>query len=174
MGNYGRVEEIILAGMQDGSMEKWMLAGATEAQLAEFLGVSYSQFRAVKKTNSAVSTFLQRTRKKIIPEVWTSLVRQALGYHEKTTDKHKRKKTLANGQVEIVEEATERDVYIAPNPKACSMVLLNYMNMQSKGQEGLPDEYIVEPRVEQLQKDGRLPELQEALSELFFTRGKNG
>lgn len=174
MGNYGRVEEIIVTAMQDGSMEKWILAGATEAQLASFLGVSYSQFRAVKRTNSTVSTFLQRARKKIIPEVWTSLVRQALGYHEKTIDKHKKKRTLPNGSVEVVEEATERDNYIAPNPKACSMVLLNYLNMQAKNLEGIPEEYIVEPRIEQASKDGRLPELEEALKELFFTRGNNG
>lgn len=65
-----RIEEIIT----------WAKAGATNAEIAEALGVSYSTFTAHISKNTDFSDSLKQARLSGVPEVKLALYRRAVGF----------------------------------------------------------------------------------------------
>lgn len=166
--------KIVSDALADGRIEKWASAGATDAQLAQCLGISYTMFKAEKAKNPSIATIIQRARRPVVVEAFEGLVRLSHGYHEKVTKKHIRKVKDSSGNViSSVEEITEDDVYVPPSHQACTKVVVNYINQMKKYGIGIPQEYASEPSITIETKDGRLPEMEQAMRELFFNGGDN-
>lgn len=166
-------EDLFVSAYKDGSIERWARAGATDKQIATNIGLSRDTFYRYLKVYPDTLDVLQRARKPVVIEAFAGLVRLSQGFHETTTVRHQRIITKANGHKEKIEEVTETDTYYPPQHQACTKVIVNYLNKQKKSGDGVPEEYLAEPAIEQVSKEGRLPELENALKELFFTRGKN-
>lgn len=167
-------EDLFVSAFKEGAIERWARAGATDKQIATNIGISRDTFYRYLRLYPDTIDTLQRARKPVVLEAFHGLVRLSQGFHETTTVKHQRIITKANGHKEKIEEITETDTYYPPQHQACTKVIVNYLNKQKKDGEGIPDEYLSEPTIEQVSKEGRLPELESALKELFFTRGNNG
>ena len=165
--------KIVEDGLNNGSIERWAGAGATDRQIAENLGISYSKYNQIKTENVKLVETVQRARRPVVTEAFNGLVRLSQGWHEKVTKRHIRKVKDADGKViSSVEEITEDDVYVAPQHQACTKVIVNYLRQLEKG-GGIPQEYLTEPSpVAQEQRNGRLEEMDKALAELFFGEKK--
>lgn len=162
-------EELFVEAFKDGSMERWARAGATDKQISENLGMSRETFYKYLRQYPDVLDALHRARKPVVIEAFSGLVRLALGHHEKTISKHKRIVTNKKGEKDTVEEIYEDDNYYPPNHQACTKVITNYLNAQRKHNNGVPEEYITAPiPIQQEQKQGRFPEMEEAMHELMF------
>lgn len=69
-------------------IKKWLSQGATQKQISEELGVSYSTFREyVKKYPELLAAVKSRNNKPLVEELRSALVKKALGfeYEEKKT-----------------------------------------------------------------------------------------
>lgn len=162
-------EKLFTTAVNDGSLERWARAGATDKQIAENMGLSRDTFYRYLKLYPDTSDILQRARKPVVIEAFEGLVRLSRGYHEKKISKHQRIVTHADGTKDRIEEIYEDDEYYPPNHQACTKVIVNYLNQQSKQKQGVPDEYLSEPIPSQQEiKQGRFPEMEEALKSLFF------
>lgn len=167
-------EELFANAYRDGSIERWARAGATDKQIAENIGVSRDTFYKYLREYPDVLDTLQHARRPVVHEAFEGLVRLSKGYHEKKTSKHirivygqdKNGKRVETGRIE---EIYEDDVYVPPSHQACTKVIVNYLNQTRKSKDGgVPDEYITEPAPELSVKQGRLPELEKAMQELFY------
>lgn len=163
-------EEQFVNCYKDGSIEKWARAGATDAQIAECIGLSRATFYKYLAQYPDIVDTLQHARKPVVIEAFEGLVRLSRGYHEKVTKKHIRKVKDKKGNIiSQIEEIYEDDVYVAPQHQACTKVIVNYLNQLRKSKDGgVPEEYITEPAPEASVRQGRLPELETAMKELFF------
>lgn len=61
-------------------VRKWVEQGASEKQIAQELGVAYSTFRLYKEREPALSAALKESRRPLVEELRSALVRRALGY----------------------------------------------------------------------------------------------
>ncbi len=139
-------EELFVNAHKDGSIEKWARAGATDAQIAECIGLSRATFYKYLSQYPDVLDTLHRARKPVVIEAFEGLVRLSRGYHEKIQKKHIR--TVKNKKGEVIskiEEIYEDDVYVAPQHQAITKVIVNYLNQIKKHGGGTPDEYLSEP-----------------------------
>lgn len=161
--------KIVDDALKDGRIEKWASAGATDAQMAQCLNISYAMFKVEKAKNPDIPATIQRARRPVVVESFEGLARLARGFHEKVTKKHIRKVKDADGHVvSQVEEITEDDIYVPPSHQACTKIIVNYLNQMKKYGVGIPQEYINEPAVTIEMKQGRLPEMEEAMKKLFL------
>lgn len=170
MKPYARnVPQIIKTAIDDGSIERWARAGATEVQIASNLGVSYRAWCTEKSKNQQLVQVITRARKPIVIEAFEGLIRLSTGFEhaEKTSTT---KEVIFNGQITTLHEDKVEIKYYPPQPNACVKVIINYLNMMKKaGKILVPDEYLSEAVPPQQQaKDGRLTEMDEAMRQLFF------
>lgn len=162
--------------LNDGLIQKWGELGMTDRQIADQLRVGVTILYEYKKENPKFAEVLTRARLgKPVLNAWDGLRRLATGFHEKTTRKHIKIRKDANGNViGKEEEIIEDDYYVPPQAQACAKLLANYYHQASKLKDGLPEEYIAEPLPPMQQtKQGRLPEMEQAMQELFFNGGEN-
>lgn len=61
-------------------VREWVEQGASEKQIAQELGVAYSTFRIYKEREPALSAALKESRRPLVEELRSALVRRALGY----------------------------------------------------------------------------------------------
>lgn len=167
-------EQIFVEAFKDGSLERWARAGATDRQLAENLGMGKDSFYKYLKAYPDALDSIQRARKPVVTEAFEGLVRLSTGFHEKKISKHMRKiygHDKKGNRIETgrIEEIYEDDVYYPPDHKAATKVIVNYLNYLKKNKDGgIPNEYINEPEITIETKQGRLPEMEQAMRELFY------
>lgn len=100
----------------------WLKNGATEKQIAENLGVSYSTFNKYKAENKEFAEFIKKGRKTLVLQLRGALVKKALGFEY--TEKKKYSKRDPDGQVyQYVEETTKTAL---PDVAALNLCLKNY------------------------------------------------
>lgn len=160
--------EVIIASLEDGQIERWARAGATDRQIAQYLGVGKDSFIKAKKTLTDLTDRLQRARRPLVPEAFSSLVRLANGF-EYTETVEENKQVMTQGGIVTLKTTTVYRKQQPPNLNAISRVIVNYQKQTREKTEGVPTDYIINPpETRQDVKQGRLPELDEALKVLFF------
>ena len=95
-----------------------MATRMTEAQIADSLGVSYTQFREMKKKYPLLSDSLKKGRKTVVERGRSALIMKAEGFEH-----DERKKIIVKGKV-IREEVTTK--YYPPDVAAINLLLKNY------------------------------------------------
>lgn len=95
-----------------------MATRMTEAQIAESLGVSYTQFREMKKKYPSLSDSLKKGRKTVVERGRSALIKKAEGFEH-----DERKKIYVKGKL-VREEVTTK--YYPPDAAAINMLLKNY------------------------------------------------
>ncbi len=137
----GRNEEKIYSSMK--SLEEWALAGVSEKEMADLLGMAYSTFRDLKRKIPALSALLKKSaekkqelRKKRVAEVEKTLLQRCLGYNAQVKKQFKLKRPLLDedGQPrmqggkllteEVLEERTEEQ-HVPADIGAIKFFLLN-------------------------------------------------
>lgn len=113
---------------------KWLENGATERQIADNLGVSYSTFNKYKAEKTEFAEFLKNGRKSLVIQLRGVLVKKALGFSYKET-----KKIIVGGEVERVEETVKTAL---PDVAALNLCLKNYD----------PDEWANDPQALKLKE----------------------
>jgi len=100
-------EEKIYENMK--SLEEWALAGISQKEMAEMLGMAYSTFRDLKKKIPALSAllkksadFLKAEKKKQVEQVEKTLFERCMGYNADVTKHYKLKKPMLDEAGEIV------------------------------------------------------------------------
>lgn len=165
--------ERILEAIADGRIKRWATAGATYRQIAEYLNISYSQFNLIKKDLSELSEVVEHARVAHPAEVTYSMYKLAVGYHEPVTKQHIRRELVNGVVVSETQDIWKDEIYVPPQHQAQTKFLVNYYNMKKRGADGVPDEYVPAPNTYVMeQKQGRFPEMEEALNQLFFGKGK--
>ena len=175
-GSWRSKEKIFKDFAEDGSLERWARAGATDKQMAENLGMSRDTFYKYLREYPDTLDSIQRARKPVVLEAFEGLVRLSRGFHETKTTTHtyvvyRRDKNGEMVEKERVEKTDVEDVYFPPDHKAGTKVIVNYLKHMKKNREGVPTEYVNEPEVTIEMKQGRLPEMEDAMKELFFGGG---
>lgn len=100
----------------------WLKNGATERQIAENLGVSYSTLNKYKAENNEFAEFIKNGRKTLVMQLRGALVKRAMGFEY--TEKKKYTKRDPDGQVfQYVEETTKTAL---PDVAALNLCLKNY------------------------------------------------
>lgn len=100
----------------------WLKHGATERQIAENLGVSYSTLNKYKAENQEFAEFIKNGRKTLVLQLRGALVKKALGFEY--TERKKYTKRDPDGQVfQYVEETTKTAL---PDVAALNLCLKNY------------------------------------------------
>ena len=90
----------------------------TEAQIADSLGVSYTQFREMKKKYPILSDSLKKGRKTVVERGRSALIKKAEGF-----EYEEKKRIIVKGKV-IREEITTK--YCPPDVAAINLLLKNY------------------------------------------------
>ena len=100
-------EEIIYGSLQ--SIEEWAIAGISEKEMAEMLGMAYSTFREQKKRIPALSALLKKCadfrkqeEKKQVEPVEPSLFKRCMGYIAKLNEHIKVKQNVLDEHGEIL------------------------------------------------------------------------
>lgn len=160
--------QIVKSALEDGTLEKWARAGATDKQLAHYLGIGKDSYIKAKKEIPDLAERIQRARRPLVPEAFNSLVRLANGY-EYTETTEEIKDVLFNGNVIQLHTLTTYHRHQPPNLNALARVIVNYQRQEREMLEGVPEVYITAPSdSETNNKQGRLPELDRAMLELFY------
>lgn len=115
-------------------ISEWLKNGATERQIANNLGVSYSTFNKYKAEKTEFAEFLKNGRKSLVIQLRGALVKKALGFSYKET-----KKIIVGGEVERVEETVKTAL---PDVAALNLCLKNYD----------PDEWANDPQALKLKE----------------------
>lgn len=115
-------------------ISEWLKNGATERQIADNLGVSYSTFNKYKAEKTEFAEFLKNGRKSLVIQLRGALVKKALGFSYKET-----KKIIVGGEVERVEETVKTAL---PDVAALNLCLKNYD----------PDEWANDPQALKLKE----------------------
>lgn len=103
-------------------IKEWLENGATEKQIADNLGVSYSTFNKHKAENLDFSEFLKNGRKSLVLKLRGALVKKAMGFEYTETKKYQKREP--DGQVfQYVEETTKTAL---PDVAAINLCLKNY------------------------------------------------
>ena len=165
---------VVSLALDDGTIEAWARAGATDRQIAHYLGIGKDSFIKAKKELTDLSDRLQRARRPLVPEAFYSLVRLANGY-EYTETVEEEREAIHHGEIVKLKTVTTYHKHMAPNLNAISRVILNYQKKERDDSNGIPTEYITTPPETDTanRKEGRLPELDKALYGLFFGPTEN-
>lgn len=135
-------EEIILENIN--AIKEWALSGMAEREMAEMLGIAYSTFRKIKKSNMVLSAVLAEAKKHRtdilkgqVKSVEESLYKRCLGYNAEVRKNYKVKKVVFDkcGEVifdkggkavmeETLEERTE-ETHVPADITAVKFFLLN-------------------------------------------------
>lgn len=167
-------EELFVNAYRDGSIERWARAGATDRQIAESIGLSYTTYYKYLNEYPNVLDTIQSARKPVVTEAFEGLVRLSRGFEHTVTRQSKKEVLTSEGKVVTLHEAVQETRYYPPNHQACTKVIVNYLNHINRKKDGVPDEYVSEPEAMAADsKQGRLPEMEEALKCLFFGDGKD-
>lgn len=103
-------------------ISEWLKNGATEKQIADNLGVSYSTFNKYKAEKTEFSEFLKNGRKSLILQLRGALVKKALGFSYVETKTVKTKDE--NGEnIERIETTVKTAM---PDVAALNLCLKNY------------------------------------------------
>lgn len=103
-------------------IKEWLENGATEKQIADNLGVSYSTFNKYKAENSDFSEFLKNGRKSLVLKLRGALVKKAMGFEYTETKKYSKRDPDGNVS-QYVEETTKTAL---PDVAALNLCLKNY------------------------------------------------
>ena len=87
-------------------VERWTRNGASEEEIAQRLGISYSTFRVYKNREIALSAILKKGAEIVDTEVENALLRRALGYKYIETTKERDKE----GNLVITKEISKEVV----------------------------------------------------------------
>ncbi len=166
--------QIVQRALDDGTLEQWARAGATDKELALYLGIGKDSYIKAKKTLPELVDRIQRARCPLVPEAFNSLVKLARGftYEEKVEET---KEVIIHGEIVRLHSWTTYTKYQPPTVNAISRVIVNYQKQQRDGVEGVPTFYITEQPQGIENKNGKLEKLDQAMYELFFgekTEGK--
>ncbi len=159
--------QIVQRALDDGTLEQWARAGATDKEIALYLGIGKDSYIKAKKTMPELVERIQRARSPIVPEAFNSLVKLARGftYEEKVEET---KEVIVHGEIVRLHTWTTYTKYQPPTINAISRVIVNYQKQQRDGVEGVPTFYYTEQPQGAENRQGRLAELDSALHELFF------
>lgn len=103
-------------------IKEWLENGATEKQIADNLGVSYSTFNKYKAENSDFSEFLKNGRKSLVLKLRGALVKKAMGFEYTETKKYSKRDPDGNVS-QYIEETTKTAL---PDVAALNLCLKNY------------------------------------------------
>lgn len=160
--------QVVRQALDDGTLEKWARAGATDKELALYLGIGKDSYIKAKKTLPDLTDRIQCARRPLVPEAFDSLAKLAKGfeYEEKTEEV---REVVIAGEIVRLHTWTTYRKYQAPSVNAISRIIVNYQKQQREGVQGVPTFYITEqPQDAEGRKEGRLPELEAAFHQLFF------
>ena len=165
--------QIVQRALDDGTLEQWARAGATDKELALYLGIGKDSYIKAKKTMPELVERIQRARSPIVPEAFNSLVKLARGftYEEKVEET---KEVIIHGEIVRLHTWTTYTKYQPPTINAISRVIVNYQKQQRDGVEGVPKFYYTEQPQGAEHGNGRIKELDNALYELFFGKKPEG
>lgn len=77
-GRKGKYETYVKPHFE--KIEKWLNGGASEAQVAEALGISYASFNNYKRDYKELREICEKPRVGVVLELRSALVKRALGY----------------------------------------------------------------------------------------------
>jgi hypothetical protein len=164
--------QIVQRALDDGTLEEWARAGATDKELAYYLGIGKDSYIKAKKALPDLIERIQRARSPLVPEAFNSMVRLAHGFNY-TESVEEVKEVIYQGEIIKLHTWTTYTKYQAPNINAIARVIVNYQKQQRDGVEGVPTFYITEqPQGAEQNKNGKLERLDNALYELFFGEHK--
>lgn len=163
--------ETIKKALNDGSIFSWARAGATDKQIADFLGIAESSFYKVKNEITELTEVIKEARKPIIPKMYDNLIKVANGYHYEESEDEYKEVLDAKGEITQLHNRKIKRLYAKPDSTAIARVLINYQKQYREGKEGYPMHFVSEPLTAQDEtKKGKLPEMEEAMNELFKVR----
>lgn len=103
-------------------IKNWLEHGATERQIADNLGVSYSTFNKYKAEKPEFAEFIKNGRKSLVLQLRGALVKKALGFEY--VERKKYTKQDPDGNIfRYVEETTKTAL---PDVAALNLCLKNY------------------------------------------------
>ncbi len=166
-------KQIVQHALENGTIEAWATAGATDKEIAYYLGIGKDSFIKAKKTIPELVDKIQHARSPLVPEAFNSLVKLARGftYEEKVEEV---KEVIVAGNIVRLHSWTTYTKYQPPTVNAIARVIVNYQKQQRDGVQGVPDFYITEQPQDTTNKNGRLEELDKALYQLFFGKEPEG
>lgn len=166
-------EADIQKAIADGSLFDWARSGATDNQIAEYLGIGRSTFyRAMNEITDFRDT-IKAGRKPIVSQAFGKLIHLAYGFYYDETEDEEKEVLDRNGNIVTLHTRKTKHLYSKPDNTALSRVIMNYQKKDSDGVEGIPKEYISAPVVQIQNHTGRLEELDSAMRALFFGEGES-
>lgn len=122
MGRKSKYDELCLPRLSD--IKQWVSAGATDKEVAEALGISYTTLCEYKRRYPVFSDAFTRGRKQVCIEIKAALLKKAIGFEYQEKRQNIRKGD--DGESVTFTEITTR--YCVPSETAAAMLLRNYDN----------------------------------------------
>lgn len=120
MGRKSKYDEFCAPHIDE--IKKWVGAGATEAEVAQALGIGLTSIYEYKKKYPKFADAFARGREKVVIEIKAALLKKALGF-EYEEAKAVSKKDKGGEKIILVEKYKR---YCPPSETAAGMLLRNY------------------------------------------------
>lgn len=162
---------------EDGWLARWFQAGASIAQVIDWMHVTSQGWNAWVCKHKDEWKKLVACRKPVLAEAWLSLIKLSQGYSVPIHKTHRQEITRPNGETQIMEETWVEEQYIPPKPTAVQQVIMSYSKvLKENGQSMIPQELVYPTygaNVQIEQKDnGKMDDINSAL-QLIFNGGNN-
>lgn len=103
-------------------IEKWLNGGASEAQVAEALGISYASFNNYKRDYKELRELCEKPRVGVVLDLRSALMKRALGMQVKKVKTYSKKDEDGN-EVKYTEMTVDE---LPPDVAAINLALKNY------------------------------------------------
>ena len=127
-GRKNKYETVIKPHEQE--IRKLIAEGKSEKQIAKYLGVSYTTWKAHKSKISAFSTLIKDSRKGTIEDLEKSMFEMAMGFTKKVKKAMKLKTIEYKDGKKVKEEERiefyEEEIYIPPSFASAKFLITNW------------------------------------------------
>jgi len=162
-------KEDLKKAIEDGTLKEWAQAGATNDQIADYLNIGRSTFYRAISNMRDLRDALYEARKPVVPQSYGKLIKLAHGFHYDETEDEYKEVLDRNGNIVELHTRKVKHLYSKPDAGALSRIIATYTKRDNDGVDSYPAQLMKEPEdPRQEAKHGRLPELEQALQELFF------
>lgn len=119
-GRKGKYETYVKPHFE--KIEKWLNGGASEAQVAEALGISYASFNNYKRDYKELRELCEKPRVGVVLDLRSALMKRALGMQVKKVKTYSKKDEDGN-EVKYTEMTVDE---LPPDVAAINLALKNY------------------------------------------------